>query len=58
MTAYKALGWDIKDFPHAYGYYHNLSTLPLHTKLIYEDVEYVMENYTKIVKEYIQERSD
>ena len=53
MTAYKALGWDIKDFPHAYDYYHNLITLPLHTKLTDEDVEYVMENYKKIVKEYI-----
>ena len=53
MTAYKALGWDIKDFPHAYDYYHNLITLPLHTKLTDEDVEYVIENYKKIVKEYI-----
>ncbi|MCI5654679.1 MAG: DegT/DnrJ/EryC1/StrS family aminotransferase [Lachnospiraceae bacterium] len=53
MTAYKALGWDIKDFPHAYDYYHNLITLPLHTKLTDEDVEYVIKNYTKIVKEYI-----
>ena len=53
MTAYKALGWDIKDFPNAYDYYHNLITLPLHTKLTDEDVEYVMENYKKIVKEYI-----
>lgn len=33
MTAYKAMGWDIKDFPNAYAYYENLITLPLHTKL-------------------------
>ncbi len=41
MTAYKALGWDIKDFPNSYDYYYNLVTLPLHTKLSDEDVEYV-----------------
>ena len=53
MTAYKAYGWDIKDFPNAYDYYHNLITLPLHTKLSDEDVEYVVENFRDIVKEYI-----
>ncbi len=53
MTAYKALGWDIKDFPNAYAYYENLITLPLHTKLIDEDVEYVVENFRNVVNEYI-----
>lgn len=53
MTAYKNMGWDIKDFPNAYAYYENLITLPLHTKLSDEDVEYVVEQYSKIVKEYI-----
>ena len=53
MTAYTAYGWDIKDFPNAYDYYHNLITLPLHTKLSDEDVEYVIRNYCDIVKEYI-----
>ncbi len=43
MSAYKALGWDIKDFPNAYDYYRNLITLPLHTLLTDEDVEYVCE---------------
>ena len=43
MTAYKALGWDIKDFPNSYDYYHNLISLPLHTLLTDEDVEYVCE---------------
>ncbi|MBR5371812.1 MAG: DegT/DnrJ/EryC1/StrS family aminotransferase [Oscillospiraceae bacterium] len=43
MTAYQALGWDITDFPHAYNYYRNLISLPLHTKLTDEDVEYVCE---------------
>ena len=53
MTAYKNMGWDIKNFPNAYAYYENLITLPLHTKLSDEDVEYVIEQYSKIVKEYI-----
>lgn len=41
MTAYKSYGWDIKDFPHAYDYYANLVTLPLHTRLTDEDVDYI-----------------
>lgn len=41
MTAYKNLGFDIKDFPNSFDYYHNLVTLPLHTLLTDEDVEYV-----------------
>ena len=53
MTAYKAMGWDIKDFPNAYNYYANLITLPLHTQLSDEDVEYVIENFKDVVKEYI-----
>lgn len=53
MTAYKAMGWDIKDFPNAYAYYENLITLPLHTKLSDEDVEYVIENFRDVVEEYI-----
>lgn len=51
MTAYKALGWDIKNFPNTYDYYRNLLTLPLHTKLSDEDVEYVCECLKEIVKE-------
>ena len=53
MTAYKAMGWVIKDFPNAYAYYENLITLPLHTKLSDEDVEYIIENYKGVVKQYI-----
>lgn len=52
-TAYKNLGFDIKNYPNAYKYYENEVTLPLHTCLTDEDVEYVMEQYTDIVKEYI-----
>lgn len=54
MTAYKAYGWDIKDFPNAYDYYHNLITLPLHTCLKDEEVEYVIECYKKVFKEYLK----
>lgn len=53
MTAYKAMGWDIKDFPNSYKYYENLITLPLHTKLTDEDVNYVIENFREVVREYI-----
>ena len=53
MSAYKELGWDIKDFPNAYTYYSNEITLPLHTKLTEEDVAYVILNFTEIVREYI-----
>ncbi len=51
MTAYKALGWDIQDFPNTYDYYHNLITLPLHTLLTDDDVEYVCETLKFVVKE-------
>ena len=53
MTAYKNMGWDIKDFPNAYDYFANEITLPLHTKLTDEEVDYVIEHFTKIVKEYL-----
>lgn len=53
MTAYKALGWDIKDFPNAYAYYENLISLPLHTRLSDEDVEYIISNFKEVVSEYI-----
>lgn len=54
MSAYKELGWDIKDFPNAYDYYDNLITLPLHTKLSDEDVEYVISNFKDVVKGYLK----
>lgn len=53
MTAYRELGWDIKDFPNAYEYYKNLISLPLHTKLSDEDVDYVIEHFKEVVSEYI-----
>ena len=53
-TAYKNLGFDIKDFPNAYAHFVNEITLPLHTCLTDAEVEYVIENYSKIVSEYIK----
>ena len=50
MTAYKALGFDIKDYPNAYHLFENEVTLPLHTKLSDEDVEYVITNFVDIIK--------
>lgn len=52
MTAYKALGFDIKDYPNAYHQFVNEVTLPLHTRLSDEDVEYVITNYVDIIKEF------
>ncbi len=50
MTAYKALGFDIKDYPNAYAQFANEVTLPLHTRLSDEDVDYVISNYVDIIK--------
>ena len=52
-TAYKKLGFDIKDYPNAYKHFANEISLPLHSRLTDEEVEYVIEKYTKILKEYI-----
>ena len=54
MTAYKNLGFDIKDYPNAYKRFENEITLPLHTCLTDEEVDYIIENYCRIVKAYIQ----
>lgn len=53
FTAYKDLGFNINDYTNAYDFYHNEITLPLHTCLTDNEVEYVIETYTKILKEYI-----
>lgn len=54
FTAYKNLGFDIKDYPNAYKYFENEITLPLHTLLTDEQVEYIIGKYKAIVKEYIK----
>lgn len=53
MTAYKNLGFDIRNFPNAYSFFKNEITLPLHTKLSDSDVEIVCENFAEVVKKYI-----
>lgn len=50
MTAYKAMGFDIKDFPNAYAHFANEITLPLHTRLTDEEIEYIIEQYTDILR--------
>lgn len=49
MTAYQALGFDIKDYPNAYHQFENEVTLPLHTRLTDEQVEYVVKNFKEII---------
>ena len=50
MTAYKSLGFDIKNYPNAYNLFVNEVSLPLHTKLTDEDIEYVTSNFVEIVR--------
>ena len=50
MTAYKNLGFDIADYPNAFAQYENEVTLPLHTRLTDEDVDYVISNFVDIIK--------
>lgn len=53
MTGYKKLGFDIKDYPNAYAYYANEISLPLFSRLTDEEVDYIIDNYTDVIKEYI-----
>lgn len=53
MTAYNSMGFDIANFPNAYALFANEITLPLHTKLTDEHVDYIIETYCSILKEYI-----
>ena len=53
-TAYKKLGFNIKNYPNAYARFINEITLPLHTCLTDEEVDYVIENYIDIIKGYMQ----
>jgi dTDP-4-amino-4,6-dideoxygalactose transaminase len=52
-TAYKNLGFKLSDYPNAYAQFANEITLPLHTQLTDEQVQYVAENYVEILKEYV-----
>jgi dTDP-4-amino-4,6-dideoxygalactose transaminase len=51
FTAYKNLGFNIKDYPNAFNMYENEITLPLNTLLSDEDVKYVVESLTKVLEE-------
>ena len=53
-TAYKNLGFDINNYPNAYEYFANEITLPLHTRLSNEDVEYVIEKYIDLIRDYVK----
>ena len=53
-TAYKKLGFDIKDYPNAYAHFANEISLPLHTCLTDEQVDYVIACYQEIVGAYIK----
>lgn len=52
LTAYKSLGFDIKDFPNAYAQFENEITLPLNTKMCEEDVVYTAETLKEILKDF------
>ena len=51
MTAYKKMGFDIKNFPNAFAAFDNEITLPLNTKMTMEDLEYVIDCMKEVLKE-------
>ena len=53
-TAYRNMGFDIADYPNAYAHFANEITLPLHTRLTDEQVDYVIANYAEVLKEYLK----
>ncbi len=53
MSGYIKLGFDVKNYPNSYSLYENEITLPLHTLLTDEDVDFIIKNYVEIVKEYL-----
>lgn len=50
-TAYKKLGFDIKDYPNAFAMYRNEVTLPLHTLLTDEQVEFLLETFVQLLRD-------
>ena len=50
MTAYKRMGYDIKDYPNAYDMYKNEITLPLYSRLTDEEAQYVVDSFKKTLK--------
>lgn len=53
LTAYKNMGFDIKNYPNAYDFYKNEITLPLHTQLTDEEAEYLLNTYLSVAREYL-----
>ena len=53
MTGYRKIGFDIIDYPNAYRQFVNEITLPLHTRLTDEEIDYVIASYSRIVKDYM-----
>ena len=52
-TAYKNMGFDDKDYPNAYNFFASEITLPLHTRLKDEEVEYIIKTYTEVLRIYL-----
>ncbi len=52
FTAYKEIGFDIKDYPNAYNQYKNEITLPLYSKLTDEEVDYIIDSFIKVLGEF------
>ena len=52
LTAYKDLGFDIKDYPNAYNLFENEISLPIYSTLSDEEVEYIIENFLDVLNEY------
>ena len=53
LTAYKNLGFDMADYPRAYAFFENEITLPLHTKLSDEEVDYIVQTLVRISEEIL-----
>ena len=53
MTAYKNLGFDMADYPRSYAFFENEITLPLHTKLSDEEVDYIVKTLVRISEEIL-----
>ena len=52
LTAYRTMGFHIEDFPNAYASFSNEITLPLHTLLTDEEVDYIISVFSSIVRKY------
>ena len=51
LTAYKNLGFNIENYKNAYNFYKNEITLPLHTLLTNDDVDYIIDTFLNIINQ-------